>query len=318
MKISTILPKNRLFHNIFINKSQEILNFGQNKKILMIGNIIFKHLNEQGRSLIIPGLGAFIKRDSGEIIFSGLLTSGDSKFAELIRESEELTVEEASARAERYACEFRDTLNTQKKITIEGLGTLSITPEGKYLFELADTTTSPCEIPLKERIEEILIAGIESDDAPGANTIETSREANEEETEIDMDVILTLRETPNASRKSALRSAIYGEEGRSEDLEAKEKEDIKAEEAAFNNQSREVLNDLYTGGPDTAEEPDPIVQYKPQIQMSSKRRRRRVDWVMIIGIIAFIVVIGVLVYGYIIQKGIDADMVEELLPFIEE
>lgn len=95
----------------------------------MTDSIIVKYL-AGNRRLTIPGLGTFLRKDNGEVVFMELLKKDDGVLASLV--AAESGTDEAKAREDiaTYAATVRRACATAGRHPIEGLGTLSVGQNG--------------------------------------------------------------------------------------------------------------------------------------------------------------------------------------------
>lgn len=99
--------------------------------MLNLNDIIVEYLREN-RRLVIPEFGAFIAKESGEVIFSELLRGDDGVLASLLA-SHGLNPMEATIAIDRYKFETRHALQQFGYCQLGALGTLRLEPESKTL-----------------------------------------------------------------------------------------------------------------------------------------------------------------------------------------
>lgn len=84
------------------------------------------------RKLVVPNLGAFMVKESGERIFSDLLRNDDGVLTSLLR-AKGLSEMEAAVTVDRFVFETRHELESYDYCRLGDLGTLRVEPETKVL-----------------------------------------------------------------------------------------------------------------------------------------------------------------------------------------
>lgn len=97
----------------------------------MIDNIIAKYLQTRKR-LVVPDFGAFIRKDSGEIVFVEFLKKDDQILSRMIRHEYALDEHEAREAIEGYILNVRQTVGRTGQYVVEGIGRLHTDPNGLY------------------------------------------------------------------------------------------------------------------------------------------------------------------------------------------
>ena len=98
--------------------------------LLSINSIIVNHLN-RNRRLVVPGFGAFVVKETGEVIFSELLRTDDGVLMGLLL-AEGLSQMEAAIVIDRYKFEVQHELQQYGYCQLDELGTLRL-EENKQL-----------------------------------------------------------------------------------------------------------------------------------------------------------------------------------------
>ena len=93
--------------------------------------IIIDYL-QTNRRLVVPAFGAFMVKESGERLFSGLLNSDDGVLVSLLRESG-LTEMEAAVTIDRFIFEVRHELEKYGYCRLGEIGTLRVEPSTNVL-----------------------------------------------------------------------------------------------------------------------------------------------------------------------------------------
>ena len=108
----------------------------------MINKIIAEYLRAGHKRITVPGFGTFMRKESGEIVFVDLLRNDDGVLSELVQRTGNYSPVEASAVIDRFIFEIRHRIQTDGKSPIEGLGTMTAAPDGRFLFEASRNTTA--------------------------------------------------------------------------------------------------------------------------------------------------------------------------------
>ena len=121
---------------------------------MTISNVIYKYL-QHNRRLVIPNLGAFMVKASGEIIFSELLKGDDSVFRTLLT-AEGLSEFEIAAVTDRFVFEVRHAIGNQGCYILGDWGALVKGADGSLLFEKRNAEDIKVEQKSISKIEEPL------------------------------------------------------------------------------------------------------------------------------------------------------------------
>ena len=100
-------------------------------KMLNLNKIIVEYL-ASNRRLVIPEFGAFVKKESGEVVFSELLTTDDGVLASLLT-ARGLSDMEVAVVVDRYIFEVRHELEQCGYCRLGEVGTLRVEPSTKSL-----------------------------------------------------------------------------------------------------------------------------------------------------------------------------------------
>ncbi len=87
---------------------------------------------QTNRRLVVPNFGAFMVKESGERVFSNLLSTDDGVLSSLLR-ARGLTEMEAAVVTDRFIFEVRHNLEQYGYYRLGEIGTLRIEPETKVL-----------------------------------------------------------------------------------------------------------------------------------------------------------------------------------------
>lgn len=105
-------------------------------------------LRSGARRVIIPGVGAFVRKESGEVIFSDLLRYDDGVFAAYVAQKEGITLAQAQEITRVYADHIHLELTRSGKAEFPDWGTVYRTGDGRYAFvpaqPVAPVAAEPC------------------------------------------------------------------------------------------------------------------------------------------------------------------------------
>ena len=318
--------------------------------------IIDGMLRNGARRAIIPGVGAFIRKESGEVIFSDLLRCDDGAMAAYLVEHEGITPAMAQERTRAYAGRVQAELTRSGRVEFPGWGILSRTEQGHYRFvpanrqepaaapcdhcqpaveeqaasphaQPADTAATPspeaeersrtgfAESPAAEPVRPV--ASVQEETAPAATpSVEEAAAAHPVAEPTDGPIQAETAPAPVAAISDASAAAVgSGREG----MAARRTGQQRLRNVLFDEEetSGEAQAATATGGSqagpqtDRAEEPAP---YRPEIHIRRPNRpRKRMDGVLVIAVIALVITLGVLVYGYFAKRDIAAMHEQELV-----
>jgi nucleoid DNA-binding protein len=100
----------------------------------MVGKIIRDYMENGAKKLTVPGFGTFIRRESGEVIFSGFLRGDDHILSEMVEDRGGYSEVEAMAVIDRFIFKTRDAMERTGSASIEGFGIMTLDPRGTYQF----------------------------------------------------------------------------------------------------------------------------------------------------------------------------------------
>ena len=318
--------------------------------------IIDGMLRNGARRAIIPGVGAFIRKESGEVIFSDLLRCDDGAMAAYLVEHEGITPAMAQERTRAYAGRVQAELTRSGRVEFPGWGILSRTEQGHYRFvpanrqEPAAAPCDHCQSAVEEQAasphaqpadtaatpspeaEERSRAGFA--ESPAAEPARPAASVQEETTPATMPSVeeaaaahpvaeptdgpIQAETAPALVAAISDASAAAVGSGR-EGMAARRTGQQRLRNVLFDEEetSGEAQAATATGGSqagpqtDRAEEPAP---YRPEIHIRRPNRpRKRMDGVLVIAVIALVITLGVLVYGYFAKRDIAAMHEQELV-----
>lgn len=106
--------------------------------------------------VIIPGFGAFIRpQGEGELMFNQFLSFDDGMLSNKVKDTEGITIEEATQKISSYVGQINDQLNEGKNVSIEGVG--SFKKDGDQIQFTSDSSAAasnvvaaPTPVPVPE------------------------------------------------------------------------------------------------------------------------------------------------------------------------
>ena len=108
----------------------------------MIESIITEYLRHN-RRLVIPELGAFLKKEDGQTVFVPFLNKDDGVLTGEVRKAYGTSTAEAEAIAAQYAESVWKGIDTHGAYLIAPLGSLKKDPNGILYLDAADLTAKP-------------------------------------------------------------------------------------------------------------------------------------------------------------------------------
>ena len=101
---------------------------------------------EGNRRLVVPGFGAFVAKESGEVVFSEMLQTDDGVLRALLA-AEGLSEMECAAIIDRFVFEVRHELASYGYCRLGNVGTLRRIPESGALRLMPPPPATPTTIP---------------------------------------------------------------------------------------------------------------------------------------------------------------------------
>lgn len=100
----------------------------------MINRIIAEYIKGHKR-LVVPDFGAFIRKETGEVVLIEFLKKNDGVLISLIAATKGISEQEAFEAAEQYVAKIKRNIAQSGDYYIEGLGRIYVTPSGFYELE---------------------------------------------------------------------------------------------------------------------------------------------------------------------------------------
>ena len=284
----------------------------------MINEIVAAYLRENKR-LVIPALGAFIRKDgSGEVVFVEFLKKDDGVLTELLERHYGLSRNEAVEAIAQYVEQAKQHIARHGFFIIGGVGTLR--PDANSLLELSydpsvDEKTVAVSMEAEKPVEKSVEKLVEK---PAEKSVEKPIEKKNP-----VEVKITVAKPAPVQEKSVRPNAserVYGPENRrpSGPIETETKrvkgEERKMPEGASAVEARRPSEKTVGGEPRKAAAERPM--NRPRV---APNRKKRADLIMIIAILAALMAIGVMVYSMFAQTNPVENLLEEVeVPVLQD
>lgn len=261
------------------------------------------------RRLIIPGVGALVRRtDGGEIVFVEMFKQNDGVLVGLLSQKMDISAEQASILVERFITELQHDLRYYGYYTIPALGTLrqgekSITFENDAPAAPQPEQPAPAKEPTPPtpRYEPVAEQEIVATPTPKAEQKPIEQKPVEVKPEAKPEVKPAAPAQvakPAPAAKPAPKKAAPAKDSVKFKLYTKE-EDIKPQEATQERFRFEAHRDSEDNQPQ-------------HIRIRTNRKRKKMDPVTLLAIIAAAIAVVVIIYGLVSSPGPAFD--EPLLP----
>lgn len=134
--------------------SKKITNIDSNFRHIMDNEILIRLLSGNHR-LVIPGFGAFLKKDNGTgnvVVFSPFLKKDDGVLAGAIMGEFGIEEQDALAMISEFVIHIKESLESKGRYTLSGIGELSLDINGAISFKETQVS-SPTAAPVATIIE---------------------------------------------------------------------------------------------------------------------------------------------------------------------
>lgn len=353
----------------------------------MVDNAICRIFGKGSRRVVVPGVGAFIKRDNDEVVFTDLLRADDGMLVSSVVCIFGISEDKAREIVSHYAAALKNELAAKGSVLVNGIGVLSFSggryslkPEMEREGELPQAQEMSGE-PLPDSSYIHAAGGNGSGDAVGGYveengigmdassifTFDTALESGSDDSAagacrksgredlrseacaggvlpesgqsghsdegalpesegVGGEAEAAGPERGNFQRpvridKSLLRSALYGEDADEDAEEFKDGyESAVRTEAVGGDEAAEAETVILSGGggipvggngsfdPATEESRDPRINIR-----HPRKPKKRVDGVLITAVIAILITLGVLLYGYLTKLNLDKESGQDIL-----
>lgn len=108
----------------------------------MLESIITDYLH-QHRRLVIPDLGAFLKKEGGEVVFAPFLNKNDGILTGLVRQNYGASSTEAEGIITKYVDNVQETVEIKGAYLLSPLGWLKKDPNGLLFLDVAGVNAQP-------------------------------------------------------------------------------------------------------------------------------------------------------------------------------
>lgn len=289
----------------------------------MVEKAITGMLEEGARRVVVPGCGALIKRDSGALVFTDLLRTDDGMLAAALARREGIPGDRARILVEGYAAALNAALAETGRAVIPGTGVLvreasgscTVMPDGDDAHRVPQNAPAAVIPPACTCGDTPpAVPGTGQDEETPPSLPDENRAASTSEAVMSSETAAETAATSPAERsdglpprsryaKSGLRSALYGDE-RDDDDEPSALRNPQPRSAAIRSSAAPVSDIPATGTPNGTEQE---AEYTPHINIRHPNKpKKRMDVVLIIAAIALVITIGVLVYGFLANRDINA------------
>lgn len=265
------------------------------------------------RRLIIPGVGALVRRtDGGEIVFVEMFKQNDGVLVGLLSQKMDISAEQAGILVERFITELQHDLRYYGYYTIPALGTLrqgekSITFENDAPAAPQPEQPAPAKevAPPTPRYEPVVEQEIVATPTPKAEQKPIEQKPVEVKPEVKPEAKPEVKPAapaqvakPAPAAKPAPKKAAPAKDSVKFKLYTKE-EEIKPQEATQERFRFEAHRDSEDNQPQ-------------HIRIRTNRKRKKMDPVTLLAIIAAAIAVVVIIYGLVSSPGPAFD--EPLLP----
>ena len=289
----------------------------------MVNRFIAEYM-ANSRRLILPGVGAFVRRtEGGEIVFVEMFKQNDGVLTNLISQKMDISAEQANILIERLITELQHDLRYYGYYTIPALGTLRQT-EKNIIFQADAPASLQAEqpqavqgkeatppTPRYEKVEEqeIVATPKEEKPAPKAEAIAAPK----------AEVVATPKAEPKPTPKAE-------EPVRPAEKESTTTDNVKFKLFTSESEATKSAKQSEAKEPKRVAKPSPATQERfrfeahkdneesaPQrISIRTNRKRKKMDGVTLLAIIAAAIAVIVIIYGLVSSPGPVFD--EPLLP----
>ncbi len=292
-----------------------------------INAIIAQYIANETR-LIIPDVGTLIRRkESGEIVFMEMLKKNDGVLSGLIVNTLDVSPSKSAEILKGYTAEIQQQLSSSKKFILDGVGVLLARAEGGIDFSfnpfaqsIPEPTRATEEVPAEIKAKPEVVVEKTVEEPIVEPEPQAEPEVKEVKEEPKPEVKPEVKEKPAPAPKPApevkrVEPKVKAEPEPEPEPESEVKPEVKPEPEVKPTPKPTVKP---TPKPTVKPAPKPIVQSyddedeaprKPRI--SGRRKRMKIDGLTIVAIIAVIMAVITLVWGFSTPEA------NEPLPMIE-
>lgn len=279
----------------------------------MVNRYIAEYMTSS-RRLIIPGIGALVRRgESGEIVFVEMFKQNDGVLTNLISQKMDISVEQADILIERFITELQHDLRYYGYYTIPALGTLR-QGEKSISFE-ADAPAAPKNTPFEPKIK-VEAKPEENPTQPVTESEEAVKEVPEGQSK--QPTPKPTEEVKNPSvvvNKPAERKVKFNLYTKEDEIE--KKKEVNSSKPAQPKPAQQRVRPTAPKGIEQERfrfeaHPDTKGNEAQHLRIRTNRKRKKMDPVTLLAIIAAAIAIIVIIYGLVSSPGPVLD--EPLLP----
>lgn len=297
----------------------------------MVNRFIAEYM-ANSRRLILPGVGAFVRRtEGGEIVFVEMFKQNDGVLTNLISQKMDISAEQANILIERLITELQHDLRYYGYYTIPALGTLRQT-EKSIIFQADAPASLQAEqpqavqskentppTPRYEKVEEQEIVATPKEEKPAPKAEAIAVPKVEPKPAPKAEVVATPKAEPKPTPKAE-------EPIRPAEKESTTTDNVKFKLFTSESEATKSAKQSEAKEPKRAVKPSPATQERfrfeahkdseesaPQrISIRTNRKRKKMDGVTLLAIIAAAIAVIVIIYGLVSSPGPVFD--EPLLP----
>ena len=267
-----------------------------------INAIIAQYIANETR-LIIPEVGTLIRRkESGEIVFMEMLKKNDGVLSGLIVNTLDVSPSKSAEILKRYTADIQKQLTSSKKFILDGVGVLLVRPEGGIDFSFNPFAQSIPE-PTRATEEEPTVAKVETVEDKTASKAVVTEEKTAPEAKVPEPVA---KPTPAPEENEPEPVAKPAPDAKPAPAPAPEPAPAPAPEEKEPEPVAKPAPAAKPAAPKPAGKPTPkpaVKAYdedeaprKPRI--SGRRQRVKIDGLTIVAIVAVIMALITLVWGF--------------------
>lgn len=290
----------------------------------MVNRFIAEYM-ANSRRLILPGVGAFVRRtEGGEIVFVEMFKQNDGVLTNLLSQKMDISAEQANILIERLITELQHDLRYYGYYTIPALGTLRQTEKG-VIFQADAPASLQAEQPQVAQSKENTppaprYENVKEQEIVAAPKEEKAEPVVEKKPAPKVEETTTPKPEPKPAPK--VEEAVKPAEKPTEPT----KESLKFKLFTSEEEAAEAAKQSETQEPKKPAKPTPATQERfrfeahkdsdenaPQrISIRTNRKRKKMDGVTILAIVAAAIAVVVIIYGLVSSPGPVFD--EPLLP----
>ena len=252
----------------------------------MIESIITDYLR-QNRRLVIPELGAFLKKEEGEMVFVPFLSKDDGILGDLVRRAYGASSAETEGIIAKYVENVRNGIEGKGAYLVFPLGSLKKDPNGFLFLDTAALAPPPAAR------ETATVPVQEPEKAPPAAESVSVPEASEPEPVPEMHEFI--RPIPIQPEENSRILAETVDAPKTLNDLIREKQERQEQPSTIHERASEPV-----GIPNPVRKPatPPAPQQKPLATPAQKEREKRGDAILIAAVVVAIIAVIAMIYAY--------------------